>query len=75
MRVRPAGPAALLVELDDIEQVQALHAQVLACRADGRLPGVAEVVPAARTVLLDGLADPRCDRGRDRHLAARRRSR
>jgi KipI family sensor histidine kinase inhibitor len=46
------------VELDDIQQVQALHAEVLARRADGRLPAVTEVVPAARTLLLDGLADP-----------------
>ena len=58
MKIWTAGPAALLVELDGIEQVQALHAELLARCADGRLPAVAEIVPAARTVLLDGVADP-----------------
>jgi KipI family sensor histidine kinase inhibitor len=58
MRIRLAGPAAVLVELDDIAQVQALHAELLRRRTDGRLPALTEIVPAARTILLDGVEDP-----------------
>lgn len=48
MRVLPCGDAALLVEVDTLAEVLGLSA---ALRAD--LPaGVAEIVPAARTVLL-----------------------
>ncbi|CAM5551866.1 allophanate hydrolase [Streptomyces spiroverticillatus] len=54
----PMGPHALLVELDDLAHAQALHAEVLRRRAAGTLPAVRDVVPAARTVLLDGVADP-----------------
>ncbi|SEG90267.1 sensor histidine kinase inhibitor, KipI family [Actinacidiphila yanglinensis] len=54
-----AGPAAVLVEAEDGEQAQALHAEVVRRRAAGELGEVAEVVPAARTVLVAGLADPR----------------
>ncbi|MGW7414411.1 5-oxoprolinase subunit B family protein [Streptomyces sp. NPDC054863] len=52
------GPRALLVELPDLSHAQALHAELLRRRAVGGLPGVRDIVPAARTVLLDGLADP-----------------
>ncbi|WHT19211.1 5-oxoprolinase subunit PxpB [Crossiella sp. CA-258035] len=58
MRVLPCGADAVLVELDSAEQVQAVHARLRA--AD--LPEVVELVPAARTVLIevrpgsDGLA-------------------
>ncbi|MFC5148723.1 5-oxoprolinase subunit B family protein [Streptomyces aureoversilis] len=52
------GPHALLVEVAGTEEAQALHAELLRRRADGTLPPVTEIVPAARTVLLDGLADP-----------------
>ncbi|MCX5203477.1 allophanate hydrolase subunit 1 [Streptomyces sp. NBC_00237] len=52
------GPHALLVELDDLAHAQAFHAEVLRRRAAGNLPGVRDIVPAARTVLLDGLDDP-----------------
>lgn len=48
MRVLPSGSTALLVELDDLEQVLALYA---ALQAD-RPSGVTEIVPAARTILL-----------------------
>jgi KipI family sensor histidine kinase inhibitor len=54
----------VLVEAADGGQAQALHAEVLRRLAEGRLPGVRdgdappEVVPAARTVLVDGIADP-----------------
>ncbi|WP_181448501.1 5-oxoprolinase subunit PxpB [Nonomuraea aridisoli] len=52
------GPRALLVEVGSDREVQALHAEVIRRRATGAMPPVREVVPAARTVLLDGLDDP-----------------
>lgn len=58
MRVRRAGDRALLVEVDSIDEVAALHAELLRRRATGTLPAVEEIVPAARTVLLDGIDDP-----------------
>ncbi|WP_267245365.1 5-oxoprolinase subunit PxpB [Streptomyces sp. PR69] len=58
MRVLPMGDRALLVELADAAEAQALHAELLRRRAAGSLPPVREIVPAARTVLLDGLDDP-----------------
>lgn len=57
LRVLPAGPGALLVELDRGEHAEALHAELLRRRARGELPAVREIVPGARTVLLDGIAD------------------
>lgn len=57
MRVRPAGDAALLVEVDSGEEARALHAELSRRRAEGLLTA-REIVPAARTVLLDGLDDP-----------------
>ncbi|MCQ6556429.1 allophanate hydrolase subunit 1 [Streptomyces sp. C10-9-1] len=54
----PVGSRALLVELGGGEETAAFHAEVQRRRAAGLLPGVGEVVPAARTVLLDGVADP-----------------
>ncbi|WNI19316.1 5-oxoprolinase subunit B family protein [Actinacidiphila sp. ITFR-21] len=59
LRVLPAGARAVLVETADGEQAQALHAELLRRRAAGELAEVAEIVPAARTVLVSGLADPR----------------
>lgn len=53
------GPHALLIEVADTAAAQALHAELLRRREAGTLPPVTEIVPAARTVLLDGLADPR----------------
>ncbi|WP_411079744.1 5-oxoprolinase subunit B family protein [Streptomyces sp. cmx-18-6] len=55
IRVLPAGPHALLVELADGERAEAFHAEVLRRRERGALPGVREIVPGARTVLLDGI--------------------
>ncbi|MEI7030815.1 allophanate hydrolase subunit 1 [Streptomyces pratensis] len=55
MRVLPAGPHALLVELADGERAEAFHAELLRRRERGELPEVREIVPAARTVLLDGI--------------------
>ncbi|QEU95797.1 5-oxoprolinase subunit B family protein [Streptomyces kanamyceticus] len=57
MRALPVGDRALLVELADGAEAQALHAELLRRRATGELR-VREIVPAARTVLLDGLDDP-----------------
>ncbi|MFD9794852.1 5-oxoprolinase subunit PxpB [Streptomyces sp. NPDC059070] len=58
LRTLPVGDHALLVELADGAQAEALHAELLRRRAEGTLPAVREIVPAARTVLLDGLEDP-----------------
>ncbi|MEU0031674.1 5-oxoprolinase subunit PxpB [Streptomyces sp. NPDC006335] len=57
MRALPVGDGALLVEVSSGEEAQALHAELVRRRAEGSL-SVREIVPAARTVLLDGLADP-----------------
>ncbi|MFD8523888.1 allophanate hydrolase subunit 1 [Streptomyces capillispiralis] len=57
MRVLPAGEDALLVEVASGEEAQALHAELLRRRAEGSLR-VGEIVPAARTVLLDGVSEP-----------------
>lgn len=55
----PVGRHGLLIELPGAEEAEAFHAEVLRRRAAGLLPGVTEIVPGARTVLLDGLAEPR----------------
>ncbi|GAA1910866.1 allophanate hydrolase subunit 1 [Nocardioides lentus] len=52
MRWRPCGDAAALVEVDDLDTVLRLHAAVADARRDGGLPGVVDLVPAARTLLL-----------------------
>lgn len=52
MRVLPSGSAALLVELDDLDQVLALYAALI----EERPTGVIDIVPAARTILL--MTDP-----------------
>lgn len=56
MNVLPVGDDALLVEVATGEEAEALHAELLRRRAEGSLLA-REIVPAARTVLLDGLAD------------------
>ncbi|MGX2998405.1 5-oxoprolinase subunit B family protein [Streptomyces sp. JNUCC 64] len=58
MRVLEVGERALLVEVDSGEAARALHAELERRRAAGTLRAV-EIVPAARTVLLDGVDDPR----------------
>lgn len=57
--VLPVGRHGLLVELPGAEAAEEFHAEVLRRRSAGLLPGVTEIVPGARTVLLDGLAQPR----------------
>ena len=57
MRFRSAGPSALLVEVDSLAQVRALHARIEQERARGWAPDLVDVIPAARTVLLDGVPD------------------
>ena len=52
MRLLPSGSTALLVELDELDDVLALYAAL----ADEPPDGVVDVVPAARTVLL--VTDP-----------------
>ncbi|WP_426362850.1 5-oxoprolinase subunit B family protein [Streptomyces sp. E-08] len=58
MRVLRVGDRALLVELEGGGATEAFHAELLRRRAAGALPAVREIVPAARTVLLDGVDDP-----------------
>ena len=57
MKFYPVGAAALLVELDDQAAVLALHAEIERRRAHGWAPSLADVIPAARTILLDGVTD------------------
>jgi KipI family sensor histidine kinase inhibitor len=53
MRVRRVGLHALLAEVPDAESAAAVYAQARRRRMDAL-----EVVPAARSVLFDGVADP-----------------
>ncbi|EHN74191.1 allophanate hydrolase subunit 2 [Streptomyces coelicoflavus ZG0656] len=57
MNVLRVGADALLVEVSSGEEAEALHAELSRRRAQGTL-AAQEIVPGARTVLLDGLADP-----------------
>lgn len=57
MNVLRVGADALLVEVSSGEEAEALHAELSRRRAQGTL-AAREIVPGARTVLLDGLADP-----------------
>jgi KipI family sensor histidine kinase inhibitor len=54
MRVRAVGADALLLEVDDPAR---WYAELVQRRTNGELHAV-DIVPGARTVLLDGLADP-----------------
>ncbi|WP_404961179.1 allophanate hydrolase subunit 1 [Streptomyces sp. 147326] len=58
MRPLVVGGEALLIELDSAAEVAALHAELLRRRDAGELGAVRDLVPAARTVLLDGVRDP-----------------
>lgn len=57
MRIHPVGAHALLLDCDDPAQVEAWRAELWRRRAAGDLAAV-EIVPAAATVLLDGVPDP-----------------
>ena len=57
MRFLPAGPTALLVELDGTDEVLSLSREIERRRRQGWCKSLTDVVPGARTVLLDGLAD------------------
>jgi KipI family sensor histidine kinase inhibitor len=52
MRVLPSGTTALLVEVDSLDEVLALHTTLV----ERPLEGVVDIVPAARTVLV--VTDP-----------------
>jgi KipI family sensor histidine kinase inhibitor len=52
VRIRRVGPSALLLECGDPDTVQAWYAVLTAQRA------AVEIVPAATTILLDGVAEP-----------------
>jgi KipI family sensor histidine kinase inhibitor len=56
MRIRPVGDSALLLEFGDDEQVEAWRADLWRRRETGEF-AAAEIVPAERTLLLDGV-DP-----------------
>ncbi|PGH44123.1 allophanate hydrolase [Micromonospora sp. WMMA1996] len=57
MRIRPVGAHALLLDCDDADQVEAWRAELWHRRDAGELTA-REIVPAAVTVLLDGVPDP-----------------
>lgn len=57
MRVRPVGNQALLVECADAAQTEAWRAELWRRRDAGEFTA-AEIVPGARTVLLDGVTSP-----------------
>jgi KipI family sensor histidine kinase inhibitor len=61
VKLRPCGDAALLVELDDLNEVIALAAVLEADRA--AVPTVTDLVPAARTILVRFDAVPSAARG------------
>jgi KipI family sensor histidine kinase inhibitor len=52
MRLLPSGSSSLLVELDDLDAVLALYSAL----SEDRPPGVLDLVPAARTLLV--VTDP-----------------
>ncbi|MGH9114383.1 MAG: 5-oxoprolinase subunit B family protein [Acidimicrobiales bacterium] len=58
MKFLPVGPRALLVELDGGQAVLDLYEEIQRRRESGWPGALVDVVPAARTVLLDGLDDP-----------------
>ncbi|MER7419800.1 allophanate hydrolase subunit 1 [Micromonospora peucetia] len=57
MRIRPVGAHALLIDCADADQVETWRAELWRRREHGQLTAI-EIVPAATTVLLDGVPDP-----------------
>ena len=51
MRLRRCGADAVLVEVDSLTEVDAVRAALAEAADSGALPGLVELVPAARTVL------------------------
>ena len=51
------GQTAVLLEVGGHDEVAAWYAELVRQRADGRITAV-DIVPAARTVLIDGVPDP-----------------
>jgi KipI family sensor histidine kinase inhibitor len=58
LRFLPAGPSAVLVEVDDLDEVFSLTAEIDRHRRNGWGQALVDVVPGATTVLLDGVTDP-----------------
>ena len=57
LQVRPVGASALLLEVADADDAGILWREIETRRAAGELGTVVDVVPGARTVLLDGVLD------------------
>jgi KipI family sensor histidine kinase inhibitor len=58
LRFLPAGPSAVLVEVDGPEEVFSLAAEIGRRRQEGWRETLVDVVPGATTVLLDGVTGP-----------------
>ncbi|QMU77519.1 allophanate hydrolase subunit 1 [Streptacidiphilus sp. PB12-B1b] len=58
MKAHRVGRSALLLELADDSEVASLLDELTRRQEAGELGAVQEVVPAARTVLLDGVSEP-----------------
>ena len=54
MRLKRAGASALLIECRDGDEVEAWRREVVSRRDAGELPAI-DIVPGARTLLLDGV--------------------
>jgi KipI family sensor histidine kinase inhibitor len=59
VRLLRYGASGLLIELPSSASVTAAYRALRAAAADGRLPGIVELVPAARTVLVEAAAGAR----------------
>lgn len=53
MRILPAGLEALLVEVEDLDQMLSLYQGLQEARDSDRAKGITELIPAARTVLVE----------------------
>jgi KipI family sensor histidine kinase inhibitor len=63
--IRTAGRHAVLLELADLDEAHRWYAALRARRDAGDLPASVELVPGARTVLVDGLGGGPDDRSGD----------
>jgi KipI family sensor histidine kinase inhibitor len=57
VRFLQVGGSALLIELDGLDDVLALHAEIDRRRADGWAPSLVDVIPSERAILLDGVTE------------------